>query len=80
MPRWVAWGVPTYLLTDNERTVTVDHVAGVAVRHPEMVAVGRHYGSKIETCVPYDSETKDGVEATVKIAKRAGAHRRQPGR
>jgi hypothetical protein len=62
--------VPTYLLTDNERTVIVDHVAGVAVRHPEMVAVGRHYGSKIETCVPYDPETKGGVEATVKIAKR----------
>jgi transposase len=63
-------GAPTYLLTDNERTVTVDHVAGVAVRHPEMVAVGRHYGSKVETCVPYDPETKGGVEATVKIAKR----------
>jgi transposase len=63
-------GVPTYLLTDNERTVTVEHVAGVAVRHPEMVAVGRHYGSKVETCVPYDPETKGGVEATVKIAKR----------
>ena len=31
-------GAPTYLLTDNEKTVTVEHVAGVAVRHPEMVA------------------------------------------
>ena len=27
-----------YLLTDNPRTVTMDHVAGVPVRHPEMVA------------------------------------------
>lgn len=63
-------GAPTYLLTDNERTVTVDHVAGVPIRHPEIVAVGRHYGSKVETCVPYDPETKGGVEATVKIAKR----------
>jgi transposase len=36
-------GVPTYALTDNERTVSVDHVAGIAVRHPEIVAVGRHY-------------------------------------
>jgi transposase len=63
-------GVPTYLLTDHERTVTVDHVAGVAVRHPEMVAVRCHYGSKVDTCVPYDPETKGGVEATVKIAKR----------
>lgn len=36
-------GVPVYALTDNEKTVTVDHVAGVPVRHPEIVAVGRHY-------------------------------------
>lgn len=63
-------GAPTYLLTDNERTVTMDHVAGVAVRHPEMVAAGRHYGCTVETCVPYDPESKGGVEATVKIAKR----------
>lgn len=63
-------GTPTYLLTDNERTVTMDHVAGVAVRHHEMVAAGRHYGCVVETCVPYDPESKGGVEATVKIAKR----------
>ena len=35
-----------------------------------MVAVGRHYGCKVESCVPYDPESKGGVEATVKIAKR----------
>lgn len=63
-------GSPTYLLTDNEKTVTVDHVAGVAVRHPEMVAAGRHYGCKVETCVPYDPESKGGSESTVKVAKR----------
>ncbi len=63
-------GAPTYLLTDNERTVTVEHVAGVAVRHPEMVAAGRHYGCKVETCVPYDPESKGGSESTVKVAKR----------
>ena len=62
-------GAPTYLLTDNARTVTMDHVAGVPVRHPEMVALGRHYGCKVETCVPFDPESKGGVEATVKIAK-----------
>ena len=28
---------PTYLLTDNERTVTADRVAGLAVRHPLIV-------------------------------------------
>ena len=62
-------GAPTYLLGDNERTVTVDRVAGLAVRHPEMVAAGRHYGMVVQTCVPYDPETKGGVEATVRIAK-----------
>ena len=27
-------GAPTYALTDNERTVSVDHVCGIAVRNP----------------------------------------------
>jgi transposase len=62
-------GVPTYLLTDNAKTVTVEHVAGVAVRHPQMVQVGRHYGCVVQSCQPFDPETKGGVEATVKIAK-----------
>ncbi|MBC7560255.1 MAG: hypothetical protein H7270_13090 [Dermatophilaceae bacterium] len=30
-------GAPTYLLTDNEYTLTIEHVAGVAVRHLKMV-------------------------------------------
>ena len=60
---------PTYLLTDNERTVTIDRVAGLAVRHPLMVAAGRHYGLAVETCVPYDPQTKGGSEATVRVAK-----------
>jgi transposase len=62
-------GAPTYVLTDNAKTVTVEHVAGVAVRHPQMVAAGRHYGCKVERCEPFDPESKGGVEATVKIAK-----------
>lgn len=62
-------GAPTYWLTDNERTVTIDHVAGVAVRHPEMVAIGGYYGITIATCVPADPESKGGSEATVRIAK-----------
>ena len=33
-------GVPTHGLTDNEKTVTLDHVAGVPVRHPMIVAAG----------------------------------------
>jgi hypothetical protein len=63
-------GAPTYLLTDNEKTVTIEHVAGVAVRHPQMVAVGSHYGCVLHTCVPYDPESKGGSESTVKVAKR----------
>ena len=62
-------GAPTYLLTDNEKTVTTEHVAGVPVRHPQIAAAGRHYGVQIATCVPADPESKGGSEATVKIAK-----------
>lgn len=62
-------GAPTYLLTDNAKTVTVDRIAGLPVRHPEIVAAGRHYGCKVETCEPFDPESKGGAEHTVKIAK-----------
>jgi len=62
-------GVPAYLLGDNAKTVTVEHVAGVAVRHPTVVAAGRHYGATVQSCEPFDPESKGGVEATVKIAK-----------
>jgi transposase len=62
-------GAPTYVLTDNPKTVTIEHIAGIAIRHPDIVAAGRHYGSKVETCEPFDPESKGGVEATVKIAK-----------
>lgn len=62
-------GVPTYILTDNPRTVSIDHVAGVAVRHPQIVEVGRHYGMQVHTCVPFDPQSKGGTESTVKIAK-----------
>ena len=62
-------GVPTYALTDNERTITIDRVAGIGVRHPEIVAAGRHYGMEVTACVPFDPESKGGSESTVKIAK-----------
>jgi len=65
----LAGGVPTYLLTDNEKTVTVEHVAGLPVRNPAAVAFGRHYGLTIATCVPYDPASKGGSESTVKVAK-----------
>jgi hypothetical protein len=57
--RCAGWAAaPTCLLTDNERTLTSDRVAGVPVRHPELVAAGRHYSLKVETSVPYDPETR----------------------
>ncbi len=64
-----AGGVPTYLLTDNEKTVTVEHVAGLPVRNPAAVLFGRHYGLTIATCAPYDPASKGGSESTVKLAK-----------
>lgn len=62
-------GAPTYVLTDNEKTVSVDHVCGIAVRNPQIVSVARHYGVTITTCVPADPQSKGGSEATVRIAK-----------
>jgi len=62
-------GAPTYVLTDNEKTVTVEHVAGVPVRNRETVSFGRHYGVTVLTCEPADPASKGGVEASVKVAK-----------
>jgi len=62
-------GCPTYALTDNEKTVSVDHVCGIAVRNPQIVQVARHYGLTIATCVPADPQSKGGSEATVRVAK-----------
>jgi transposase len=62
-------GVPAHLLSDNAKTVTVEHVAGIAVRHPTIAAAGRHYGATIHSCEPFDPQSKGGVEATVRIAK-----------
>lgn len=62
-------GAPTFVLTDNEKTVTDRHIAGIAVRNPQIVAVGHYYGLTIATCVPADPESKGGSESTVKLAK-----------
>jgi hypothetical protein len=62
-------GVPTYLLTDNEKTVTIEHVAGVPVRNTATVAFGAHYGLTVATCLPADPATKGGSEACVRLAK-----------
>jgi hypothetical protein len=62
-------GVPTYALTDNEKTVTSEHVAGIPVRNAQMLDFARHYGLTIATCVPADPASKGGSENAVKIAK-----------
>jgi hypothetical protein len=62
-------GVPTYALTDNEKTVTVEHVCGIAVRNATIVEVSRHYGLTIATCEPADPQSKGGSESTVRLAK-----------
>ena len=62
-------GAPTYLLTDNEKTVTTNHVAGLAVRNRTMLSVAHYYGVSLHTCVPADPESKGGSESTVKLAK-----------
>jgi transposase len=62
-------GVPTYVLTDNEKTVTVEHIAGIPVRNPQLVTFAEHYSVVVHTCVPADPASKGGTEASVKISK-----------
>ena len=62
-------GCPTYLLTDNERTVTDSFVAGIPVRNARLLEVAAHYGVVIHTCVVADPESKGGSEATARVAK-----------
>jgi hypothetical protein len=62
-------GAPTYVLTDNEKTVTVSHIAGVPVRNQQTVDFARHYGVTVLTCQPADPASKGGVESSVKVAK-----------
>jgi transposase len=62
-------GAPTYVLTDNEKTVTDYHLCGIAVRNEAALAVSRYYGVSIVTCVPFDPESKGGSESSVKLAK-----------
>jgi transposase/transposase-like protein len=53
-------GAPTYALTDNEKSVTVEHIARVPIRHPDVVSAGRYYGMTIRTCMPADPQSKGG--------------------
>jgi len=65
----VLGGAPTYVLTDNEKTVTTGHIAGVPVRNRQAVTFGRYYGVSVLTCGPADPASKGGVENAVKLAK-----------
>ena len=62
-------GVPTYVLTDNEKTVTGEHIAGIPVRNRQLVDFAGHYSVVVHTCVPADPASKGGTEASVKIGK-----------
>ena len=64
---WLAWS--RFRVSDNERTVTIDTVARIPVRHPELVKMGRHYGLSVASCVVADPESKGGSEATVRVAE-----------
>jgi Integrase core domain len=65
----IVGGAPTYLLTDNEKTVTTGHIAGVPVRNRAAVTFGRYYGISVLTCEPADPASKGGVENAVKLAR-----------
>ncbi|WP_346036096.1 DDE-type integrase/transposase/recombinase [Brevibacterium picturae] len=62
-------GIPAYVLTDNEKTVTTMHVAGVPVRNRDTVSFAKYYGTTVLTCQPADPASKGGVERSVQIAK-----------
>ncbi len=50
--------------------LTVEHVARIAVRNPELVPIARYYGTVVRSCMPAGPASKGGTEATVRIAKR----------
>ena len=56
----IVGGAPTYLLTDNEKTVTTGHIAGVPVRNRAAVTFGRYYGISVLTCEPADPASRVG--------------------
>ncbi|HON75972.1 MAG TPA: IS21 family transposase [Dermatophilaceae bacterium] len=62
-------GVPTYVLTDNEKTVTTEHIAGIPVRNGQLATFAEHYSVVVHTCVPADPASKGGTESSVKISK-----------
>jgi transposase len=62
-------GVPVYVLSDNEKSLTSGHIANLPVRNSLMVDVGRYYGATFHTCQVFDPASKGGVERAVGVAK-----------
>jgi hypothetical protein len=62
-------GIPQYVLTDNPKTASVDHICGVSVLNAQMVKFAAAYGFTLTTCIPYDPASKGGVERSVRVAK-----------
>src|SRR2546423_2020977 len=56
-------GVPAYLLGDNAKTVTVEHVAGGAVRHPTVGAAGPAHRAPGDPWGAVDPGAQGGGEA-----------------
>jgi len=64
-------GAPTYALTDNERTVSIDQACPIAVRNPQIVSVGRHYcRRRLNTPHPWPVEkgTPCGDDSLTRLA------------
>jgi hypothetical protein len=47
--------------------LSVDQVCGIAVRNPQIVSVGSHYGLTVATCVPADPESKVDRQSTISV-------------
>src|SRR5699024_9755232 len=62
-------GIPTYVLTDNEKTVTTMHIAGVPVRNRDTVSFAKYYGTTVLTWQPADPATKGGGERAGPVDK-----------
>ena len=74
-------GVPTYVLTDNEKTVTVEHIAGIPVRNAQLAEFARHYAVMVHTCVPADPASQGRHRIVGEDRQgRPGAHRHEPAR
>src|SRR6266545_6568781 len=69
LPRVQASRVALYQTTPElSEVLEYNLLTPTAICHPTVVAAGRHTGATVHSCEPFDPESKDGVEATVKTA------------